>query len=306
MNGNSAAGAIDRQPDLLARLQNVVRQLKRSDIRTVSALIAKALGDQNAALMCIRLLHWFPRAKKAGGWVYKSWRDWNAECNLSRAQIKRVHNKGFLETIGIERKTMKANGTPTVHYRLHETQLVRQLAEFLEVLPSQIQLWMSSETPNESGQSRQSQQATSDQFNQHNQTHSLDEDEPKDLAENAQSITDSNLQSKQQDNHQHTQHNRFSVVASSENQDKKKVLQSLEKLGVNAFKAKQLITTYGDKRIAEVVDHTLTQKLANPAGYVIRALKDQWILCSKPANPDYAYQNGQSYITGQFADFIEH
>ncbi len=72
MNGYSAAGALDRQPDLLARLQNVVRQLNRSDIRTVSALIAKVIGDQNGGLMAVRLLHWFPRAKKIGGWVYKS------------------------------------------------------------------------------------------------------------------------------------------------------------------------------------------------------------------------------------------
>ena len=45
MNGNTVAGTFDNQPDLLARLQNVVRQLNRSDIRTVSALIAKTVGD---------------------------------------------------------------------------------------------------------------------------------------------------------------------------------------------------------------------------------------------------------------------
>src|SRR3982750_828692 len=69
MNGYTSAGTLDRQPDLLARLQNVVRELNRPDIRTVSALIAKVIGDQNAGLMAVRLLHWFPKAKKAGGWV---------------------------------------------------------------------------------------------------------------------------------------------------------------------------------------------------------------------------------------------
>src|SRR5690349_8872735 len=91
MNGYSAVGDLNRRPDLLARLQNVVRQLNRSDIRTVSALIAKVIGNQNAGLMAVRLLHWFPKSKKAAGWVYKSWRDWNAECNLSQAQVKWVH-----------------------------------------------------------------------------------------------------------------------------------------------------------------------------------------------------------------------
>ena len=67
MNSYSAAGTLHRQTDLLARLQNVVRQLNRPDIRTVSSLIAKAIGDQNAGLMAVRLLHWFPRARKIGG-----------------------------------------------------------------------------------------------------------------------------------------------------------------------------------------------------------------------------------------------
>jgi hypothetical protein len=307
MNGNFAAGTLDSRPDLLARLQLVVRQINRSDIRTVPALIAKVLGDQNAALMCVRLLHWFPRAKKAGGWVYKSWRDWNAECNLSQAQIKRVHNKGFLETIGIKRKNMKANGTPTVHYRLDETQLVNKLAAFLEVPPLQIQLWMGFEILNENSQSHLSHQADSDQLNECNQTHLLGEDAPMNTAENAQSITDSTSQLNQQNNHQTTQHNRFSVaVASSEKQDKEIILQLLAKLSINAFSAHQLIETYGHERVVEVVEHTIVRKLTNPAGFVIRALKDQWILCSKPANTDYAYQNGQAYITGPFADFIEH
>ncbi len=45
MNGYAAAGTSNRQPDLLARLHNVVQQLNRSDIRTVSSLVGKMLGD---------------------------------------------------------------------------------------------------------------------------------------------------------------------------------------------------------------------------------------------------------------------
>jgi hypothetical protein len=307
MNANSAAGTTERHPDLLAPLQNMIRQLNRSDIRTVSALIAKVVGDQNAALMCVRLLHWFPRAKKAGGWVYKSWRDWNAECNLSQAQIKRVHSKGFLEVIGIKRKTMKANGTPTMHYRLDENKLVHQLAAFLEVQPLQIQLWMSSETPNENRQSHPPFQATSNQLDEPSQTDLLGEHEPMNPVENAQSITDSDSHLKQQNNYQTTQHTSYSVaVIGSEKEDKEKILQSLGKLGINTFKANQLIKTYGYKRVAEVIEHTKARETAHPAGYVIRALEEHWTLWSKPASKDYAYQNGLAYITGPFADFIEH
>jgi hypothetical protein len=218
-----------------------------------------------------------------------------------------VHGKGFLEAIGIERKTMKANGTPTMHYRLDETQLVNKLSAFLEVHPLQIQLWMSSETPNANSQIHPSQQVASDQYNEHNPANLLGEHEPINPAENAQSITDSNSQLKQHNNIQTTQHTAHSVViVSSDNHDKERVLQSLEKLGINTFKAQHLIEKHGHKRVADVVEHTMARNPTNSAGYVIRALKDQWILCSKPANTDYAYQNGQTYITGPFADFIEH
>jgi hypothetical protein len=135
----------------------------------------------------------------------------------------------------------------------------------------------------------------------------LGDDKPINPAENAKSITDSHLQLKLQNNHQSPQHITHSVaVVSSDNREKERVLQLLEKLGVNAFSAQQLIEKHGQKRVKEVIDYALTQKLTNPTGYVIRALKDQWILCSKPAHTDYAYQNGQAYITGPFADFIEH
>jgi len=307
MNGYSAAGELDRQPDLLARLQNVVRQLNRPDIRTVSALIAKVIGDQNAALMTVRLLHWFPRSKKVGDWVYKSWQDWNAECNLSQSQIKRVHSKGLLEFVGIERTIMKANGTPTVHYRLDENQLIQKIGEFLEIMPLRIKIWMWTETPNEDSQSSPSQQADSDQLNELNQTDSFGEDELIHSDENAKSITDSDSQTRQHKYNQDIQHNSYSAaVVDTESEEKKEIVQSLGKLGIGYLKAKELIEKHGHKRVAEVAEHAQEQQCTNPAGYVIRALKENWTFWSKPIKDDYACGNGMAYITGKYAAFINH
>jgi hypothetical protein len=307
MNGYSAAGTLDRQPDLLARLQNVVRQLNRSDIRTVSALIAKVIGDQNGGLMAVRLLHWFPRAKKVGGWVYKSWRDWNAECNLSQAQVKRVHGKGFLEMIGIERALMKANGTPTVHYRLDENQLIQRIGEFLEIMPLRIKMWMWAETPNEDGQSSPTHEAASDQLNEHNQPDLFDDNKPIHSVESAQSITDSDSQTKQHNDYQSIQHNSYSAaVVETEREEKKEILVSLGNFGVEYLKAKQLIEKHGQGRVAEVIKHAKDQNCKNVAGYVIRALEEKWTFWSKPIKEDYACGNGESYITGKYAAFINH
>lgn len=307
MNGSIAAGTHDHQPDLLARLHNVVHQLNRSDIRTPLALIAKVLGDQNAAIMCIRLLHWFPRSRKAGGWVYKSWRDWNAECNLSQAQVKRVHANGFLETIGIERKTMKANGTPTMHYRIDETRLVERLAEFLGVVPFRIQNWMRPERPNQDGQSNLSNEADPNQCNWSNHLDSSDVNRPMISAKDTKSITDSDSHTKQHKESTDLQHNMHAaVVVCAETAEKENLLRSLEKLGITHFKVNQLIERHGQKQVVDAFNYTKDRNFNNPAGYIIRAIENNWNLRSEPIKEIFAYPDGKSYITGKYAEFIEH
>ncbi len=275
----------------------MVRQLNRPDIRTASSLISKAVGDQNTGLMTVRLLHWFPCTKKVGGWVYKSWRDWNAECNLSQAQVKRVHGKGFLETIGIEHTIMKADGTPTVHYRLDENQLMQRLAEFLEIMPFRIKMWMCPETPHEDGQSSPMNKADKDQLDEPDQPNSFGEDEPIHSAESTKSITDSNSQTKQHKNDQSIQHNSY-AAAIVDSKREKEILVSLGNFGIGYLKAKELIEKYGHKRVTEVVQHTKDQDRKNSAGYIIRALGENWTFWAKPVQDDYACGNGEAYITG--------
>jgi hypothetical protein len=307
MNGYTLAGTLDRQPDLLARLQNVVRQLNRSDIRTVSALISKVIGDQNAGLMAVQLLHWFPKSKKIGGWVYKSWRDWNAECNLSQGQVKRVHGSGFLEMIGIERTIMKANGTPTVHYRLDQSKLIQKITQFLGVIQAQILSWMGLEITNEVGENRPTNEADLDPLNKLNQPDEIDENEPFHSANNAQSITDSHLQNKLHHNLQDRQQNRSSaVVVDADKEKKKEMFQSLGKLGISYFKATQLIEKCGYDRINEAIRYSKEQKLKSPAGYIIRALEENWIFTTKSPQNDYACGDGTAYITGKYSAFIKH
>lgn len=264
------------------------------------------MGDQNAGQMALRLLHWFPKAKKVGGWVYKSWRDWDAECNLSQAQVKRVHSKGVLESIGIERTIMKANGTPTVHYRLDESKFIQKLAAFLQVTHLQIVNWMCPEPPNEEGENHPSYGAGFDQFNQPKQTHELGYDEPMNSAESAQSITDFYSQTNPQKDNQDRQHNSNLDVVVDTQKEKGEILQVLEKLGINYLKAMEMIATHGQTRITEVAKHAQGQKCKNPAGYLIRALCENWTIDSKSEKADYASGNGMAYITGKYADFIYH
>ena len=202
---------------------------------------------------------------------------------------------------------MKANGTPTVHYRLDENRLIQKLAEFLEIIPIRITAWMWPEPPNQDGQSDPSQEADSDQFNGHNQPNSLGEYDPINSAKTAQSITDSPSQTQQQTPHQDKQHNKYSaVVVDTQKLNQEEVIQALGRLGISSTKANQLIQKYGSERVLEVVNHTGDQNRNNPAGYVIRALADNWTFYSTPEKEDYAWGDGSAYITGKYASFIEH
>ena len=126
-------------------------------------------------------------------------------------------------------------------------------------------------------------------------------------AESAKSITDSDLKTKQHKNDQAIQHNSYSAaVVETEREARKEILQSLGKLGISYFKANQLLEKHGYKRVAEVVKHAKDQKCTNPAGYIIRALAEKWTFWSKPEKEDYACGNGEAYITGKYAAFIQH
>ena len=114
-------------------LHQFIIELQLDEIQTMDALLVQMMQDHAAARMIARILYWRDKAVKFGGWVWKSWRDWRAECGLSQGQIKRVHREGVLEDYGMARSLMKANGAPTTHYLLDEDAFIRKLADFLKL-----------------------------------------------------------------------------------------------------------------------------------------------------------------------------
>jgi hypothetical protein len=124
-------------------LHQLVVDLHLEETQTLDALLAQMTGDYAASRMLARILYWRDKAIKFGGWVWKSWRDWYAECGLSQGQIKRVHRDGILEQFGMARSLMKANGAPTTHYLLDEDAFVSKLAEFLQMTFDEVKLRLS-------------------------------------------------------------------------------------------------------------------------------------------------------------------
>ncbi len=120
-------------------LHQFVIDLNHDEIQTMDALLVQMTGDYAASRMLARILYWRDKAIKFGGWVWKSWRDWRAECGLSQGQVKRVHRDGVLEEYGMARSLMKANGAPTTHYLLDENTFIKKLADFLSMAFDEVQ-----------------------------------------------------------------------------------------------------------------------------------------------------------------------
>ena len=280
--------------DWIAQLTRLVRALHRSDIRSVAALIGKLLDDPVAATMAVRLLYWLPKATRPGGWVYKSWRDWAAECNLSQAQVKRIHNRSLLEQIGFARGTFKANGCPTTHYRLEADAFINRLAAFLEVTPVQVRLWMMTEAST-------SQVASSATSNGSAAPFSTGANRPLEKAEIAKSITDSDKQESTQERQTTGQHQTV-VVEPDHRARTQPLLEVLVQLGIGPTRARELLAGYTDNQINQALRLIERVRSNNPAGYLIRALEGEWIASVPPCNQ--VPSDGPRYVTGPYAHII--
>jgi len=79
--------------------------------------LAKVLGGIEEAIFVQQLYYWTDKGKNEEGWIYKSKKEWEEETALSRKKQDRVRKKLIEEGI-IEVKKKKANGAPTLWYKL--------------------------------------------------------------------------------------------------------------------------------------------------------------------------------------------
>lgn len=80
--------------------------------------IARALGGISEAIYFQQLYYWHDKGKRDDGWIYKTKKEIEEETTLTRDQQDRIRTKlvkmGVLET-----KIIKANGSPTLHYKIN-------------------------------------------------------------------------------------------------------------------------------------------------------------------------------------------
>ena len=288
--------------DVLNHLRQLIFRLNRDDVTTVHALIKRITGDQVAAVMLARLLYWLPKSQT--GWVFKSWRDWEAECGLTRAQIKRVHSSRLLEAVGVQRELRKACGAPTVHYHIDLDVFFEKISACLGTSVTEITNEEPAMNQPESAEpwveNRPMDWSESAQRIGSESPNGLVANDPMDWVESAQSITEINTQEEPTQKNNTDQQQQQAVAAAVDPY----ALDQLVRLGFTRVLAHDMLTQHGVDRIREVLERSRDTGIHNPAGFVRRALLENWIV--KPQRPSLLDHDPMRYVTGKYAAFIEH
>lgn len=84
---------------------------------TIPRIYLELTNDYPTAALLNQMIFWSDKTKRRDGFFYKTYKDWEEETFLSEYQVRRASKAlkklGFLET-----KLKKANGSPTLHYKL--------------------------------------------------------------------------------------------------------------------------------------------------------------------------------------------
>jgi hypothetical protein len=88
-------------------------------------------GMHGKAQFLSQLFYWQSRTKRADGFFYKTYDEWQSEIRVAKYSVmrysKEFQSEGFLKT-----KVKRANGFPTVHYQMDIDKLLESLVAFCD------------------------------------------------------------------------------------------------------------------------------------------------------------------------------
>lgn len=97
----------------------------------VPAVFLELFEEYNTSVLLNQIIYWSDKTSRKDGYFYKTYQEWEEEIYLSEYQVRRSLKKlkelGFLETA-----VKKANGNPTVHYKLDIERFQEWLLKKLE------------------------------------------------------------------------------------------------------------------------------------------------------------------------------
>ena len=99
------------------------------NLLTTPRELIKFVGDLHAGIFLGQLIYWTDKGTREDGFIYKSSKEWQEEIYLSDYSIRKARK--ILVDMGIlEVKLKKANGNPTIHYKLDREAFIDRLFKF--------------------------------------------------------------------------------------------------------------------------------------------------------------------------------
>ncbi|AYU54654.1 DnaD domain protein [Staphylococcus debuckii] len=113
------------------QIKSVIKSFSgRENIIPIPVVYIELLGDYHIAAFLNQLIYWSDKTKRKDGYFYKSYKEWKEELFLSRYQIDKSIDK--LKEIGLIKTSLKkANGAPTLHYKVDMDRLTEWICEKL-------------------------------------------------------------------------------------------------------------------------------------------------------------------------------
>lgn len=99
-------------------ISSIITQFSgRNNIVPIPVVYIEITEDYPSAALLNQMIYWSDRTKRNDGYFYKSYTDWYLELRLTEYQVRRATKK--LKSLGfVETKLKKANGAPTLHYKV--------------------------------------------------------------------------------------------------------------------------------------------------------------------------------------------
>jgi hypothetical protein len=127
----------------------------------------------------------------------------------------------------------------------------------------------------------------------------LSGNDPMDWSKTAQSITEKNTQERQT-NTDNAEQQQQTVAAAVD----LCLLDQLVRLGFSRSLAQDLLRQFGADRVRAVLDRSQDTGIHNPAGFVRRALLEDWAVT--PQRVELRSDDPMRYVRGKFGDLIQH
>lgn len=106
------------------KIRDIIRRMSgQENVFTVPKIYVEFTGDVTTAILLNQIVFLSDKSKRTDGFFYKTYDEWYEEICLTKRQVsysvKKLKDMGLVET-----KLKRANGAPTVHYKLDYDKLL--------------------------------------------------------------------------------------------------------------------------------------------------------------------------------------